>query len=109
MLTTWVLTAGALVLGLSPSVQLGLSNGDGAAGRAPWLYVVAAAAGVAVARFGPRRSVQLETILDVPAAGAIEARGTAATVLTRASAVVALAGFGVTLWFTYRGLSMGFL
>ncbi|MDP9067672.1 MAG: hypothetical protein M3N53_04885 [Actinomycetota bacterium] len=109
VLATWALVLAGIVLGLSPSVQLGFSTGAGSAGRAPWLYLVALAAGVAAARFGPRQPVELGISPAAPEPGAIEASGLAATILLRVALLMGICGFGFALWFTYTGLRVGFL
>ena len=109
VIAAWVLSGVALVTGLAPVAELGLSSGSGPAGRAVPLFVLAVLAAVAAARFAPRSSVPVTPGRPAPSNGAIEFGGKVAQwVRWGAIGGSALAGVAV-LWLTYSGLATGFL
>ena len=105
VLAMWVLAIAGLVLGLSPTPELGFAS---VGARSTALYLVAAAAGLLAARIGPRQ-IALMTPAPVPEAGTFSLPGMAGVWLSRFALLLALLTLAATLWFTYAGLKVGFL
>lgn len=109
VVAAWVLAGVALVTGLAPVAELGLSSGSGAAARAVPLFLLAVVAGVAAARFAPRVNVPTTAARPAPESGVVQLGGGVARWVHR-GAVAGFAGAAIAvLWLTYKGLATGFL
>jgi hypothetical protein len=112
VLSTWTLLAAAVILGLSPSAELGIGSLGGADSRAPWLHLIAVGAGVVAARVAVARATGRVDIGEVSGAvepGIAPVPRSLERILPAAALALALLATGAVLWLTYRGLEVGFL
>lgn len=109
VLAAWVLAGVALVTGLAPVAQLGLSSGPGSAGRAVPLFVIAVLVAVVAARFAPRAEVPVSPGRPAPINGSIELGDTVARWVHRGGVAGSALAAAAVLWLTYTGLATGFL
>jgi hypothetical protein len=112
VIATWALLAAAVVIGLSPSAELGFSSLRGSEARAPWLHLVAVIVGAIAARVASVRTtgrVDIGELGGPVEPGVSEVPRPLARALPAAAVGLALLALGATLWLTYRGLDTGFL
>jgi hypothetical protein len=108
VLSTWVLALAALLVGLAPASELGLSPESGPEGRAVPLIALALIAGVGAARFAPKELVTTSAPRPAPPPGVLDL-GHAGVWVGRVSMGVFAVSAAAALWLTYAGLAVGFL
>jgi hypothetical protein len=104
VLATWAVAGLALVLGLTGGPELGFElRGE------LLLYVVAALAAAAAARFAPRQPVRSDVVSSGPELGVMTLSPSITQVTGKVGQGLIAAALLASLWFTYMGLKTGFL
>lgn len=104
VLATWAITGVALLLGLTGGPELGFElRGE------LWLYILAAMAAAAAARFAPKQPVRGDLVSSGPTLGVMTLPPSITQVAGKVGQGLIAAALLASLWFTYVGLKAGFL